>query len=507
MQNCTRMSTYETVIGLEIHVQLATRSKMFSGDSNADTLEPNVHTNPISMGHPGTLPVINHAAVEMGILAGLALNCDIAHWTRFDRKQYFYPDLPKGYQISQHLFPLCTDGSMTIYPDDATPVDVRIQRIHLEEDAAKNIHTKTQTLVDFNRAGSPLIEIVTEPDLHDPKHARIFLQELQTLIRYLGISDADMEKGHMRVDANISLRPTGDEALYPRTEIKNLNSFKALEKALVFEVKAQTALWEKHEAPERLRTCGWDDEKQQTVEQRTKEVAADYRYFPEPDLPPLELTEEEIERIEQRLPELPLDRRERFHQEYQLSYYDAKVLTNDPAVGEYYEQVMSELRSWLSSLDTAEGSDKEIWEREGEKLSRLTCNWITTQLFGMLAKEKKPFRELNISPENLAEFISLVHQNRVNSSAAQTIIRHMFEHGSDPSQVVDELDLEQVHDETSLNTVCGEVIEANPQTVEQYKKGRERVLMYLVGLVMKKMQGKANPEKVTSLLREKLRSQ
>jgi aspartyl-tRNA(Asn)/glutamyl-tRNA(Gln) amidotransferase subunit B len=478
---------------------------MFSADSNADSLEPNVFVNPTSLAHPGTLPVLNATAVDMGILAGLALNCKIAEFTKFDRKQYFYPDLPKGYQISQHDLPLCSNGKLVIYPDDATPLEIGIERIHLEEDAAKNVHTATATMVDFNRAGCPLIEIVTRPDLRTPKQARIFLQELQMLVRYLGISDADMEKGHMRMDVNISLRPVGDTALYPRTEIKNMNSFKAAEQALIYEITEQTKLWENNQAPEQQRTCGWEDATGKTIELRSKEAAADYRYFPEPDIPPLHITQDQINIIFKKIPELPLERRARFREEYFLSYYDAKVLTADPRVAEYYENTVSELRSWLSSIDTTEGSDEEIWQREGEKLCRQVCNWITSELFGQLAKAKKDFSQLIITPENLAEFISLVHQNKVNSSAAQTILRHMFEHGSDPSQVMQELDLEQIHDGDQLGKICDEVIAANPKIVADYKAGKERLLMYLIGQIMKQMNGKANPEMVTGLLREKLK--
>ncbi|MBI4407020.1 MAG: Asp-tRNA(Asn)/Glu-tRNA(Gln) amidotransferase subunit GatB [Candidatus Kerfeldbacteria bacterium] len=496
--------SYEAVIGLEIHVQLATKSKMFSGDSNADSLEPNVHVNPVSMGHPGTLPVVNQAAVEMGIMAGIALGCQISELTKFDRKQYFYPDLPKGYQITQHDLPLCRNGKLTIYEDDVTPIEIGLERIHLEEDAAKNVHTETATLVDFNRAGAPLIEIVTKPELRSAKQARLFLQELQMLIRYLGISDADMEKGHMRMDVNVSIRPVGDEALYPRTEIKNMNSFKAVERAADYEIKEQTKLWEQHKAPEQFRTCGWDDAAGVTLEQRVKEAAADYRYFPEPDIPPLRITQQDLDRIALRIPELPIQRRDRFREEYFLSYYDAKVLTADPRVADYFEAVVSELRAWLNSLDSMEGSDEEVWEREGTKLCRQACNWITSELFGQLAKAKLDFKELKITAENLAEFISLVHQNKVNSSAAQTILRHMFEHGSDPSQVMAELDLEQVHDAGQLEQACADAIATNPKIVEQYQAGHERVLMYLIGQVMKAMKGKANPEMVTALLRKKL---
>lgn len=497
--------TYEPVIGLEIHVQLNTKSKMFSADSNADSLEPNVHVNPTSMGHPGTLPVLNQEAVDMAITAGLAMSCQIAEYTKFDRKQYFYPDLPKGYQISQHDMPICSNGKLTISEDSVNSTTIGIERIHLEEDAAKNVHMESATLVDFNRSGCPLIEIVTKPDLRSPKQARVFLQELQMLIRYLGISDADMEKGHMRMDVNISLRPTGDDALYARTEIKNMNSFKAAERALTYEIAHQTELWEKHEAPDHQRTCGWDDAAGVTIEQRSKEGAADYRYFPEPDIPPLRITQEKLNQLFKRLPELPMERRNRFREEYFLSYYDAKVLTADPVVAEYYEATVSELRSWLSSLDNTEGSDEEVWQREGEKLCRQVSNWITTELFGQLAKAKLNFPDLKITPENLAEFISLVHQNKVNSSAAQTILKHMFEHGSDPSQVMQELDLEQVDDAGELGKICDEVILNNPQIVEQYKGGRERVLMFLVGQAMKAMKGKANPETITALLREKLK--
>lgn len=496
--------TYEVVIGLEIHVQLNTKSKMFSGDSNADSLEPNVFVSPISLGHPGTLPVVNEQAIKSGILFGLALECDIAQVTKFDRKHYFYPDLPKGYQISQSDLPLCSDGSLTIYPDNITPVTVNIERIHMEEDAAKNVHTDTATLVDFNRAGSPLLEVVTRPDIRSPQIAKVFLQELQTIIRYIGISDADMEKGHLRVDANISLRPVGDDALYPKTEVKNLNSFKAVEKALLYEIDRQTKLWNNHAAPDSLETRGWDETTQATVSQRVKEVAADYRYFPEPDIPPLRFSEADIQNIEHHLPELPQARRQRFVDEYFLSYYDAKVLTTDPLVAEYYEEVISELRGWLNSLDSTEGSDEDIWNQAGQKLCRSTCNWITTEIFGLLAKTKQTFNALKITPENLAELISLVYEKRVNSSAAQTIMRQMFDHGSDPGQIMQEQDLEQVHDENALSQICDEVLAANANVVVDYKSGKEKSLMWLVGKVMQAMKGKANPQMVTDLLREKL---
>ena len=494
-------SRYESIIGVEIHVQLNTASKMFSGDSNADSLEPNVHVNPVSLGHPGTLPVLNRQAVESAVLAGLAFKCDIASFTKFDRKHYFYPDLPKGYQISQYDLPICSNGSLEIYPDDMNPEIVELERIHLEEDAAKNIHVDGATLVDFNRAGSPLIEIVTRPCFRSAKSVRAFLGELQMLMRYLGVSEADMEKGHLRVDANISLRPAGDDALYPKTEVKNLNSFKGVERAIQYEIERQTELWDSNNAPDFTETRGWVDQDQITVSQRSKEEAADYRFFPEPDIPPIRLDDEFIQRVKRRLPELPMAKRNRFREEYFLSYYDAKVLTADPVVAEFYERTVSELQSWLYSLDDTEGSDTEIWDNQGKKLTRLVSNWITSEIFGLLSKQKQSFADLKITPENLAELITIIYQNKVNSSAAQTILKVMFDKGADPSQVMQEQDLEQIEDDDLITTICTEVINTNLDVVSAIKDGRDRQLMFLVGQVMKQTKGKANPQTVTEVLR------
>lgn len=496
---------YETIIGLELHIQLDTESKMFCGSSNKDTLEPNVHICPVCTGHPGTLPVVNREAIDMGVKMALAINCKINKETKFDRKHYFYPDLPKGYQISQFDQPLAYEGSIMVYEDGMNGRTIRINRLHLEEDAAKNIHTKDGTLVDFNRAGTPLAEIVTEPDLRTPEEAKLFLQELQMMARYLKISEADMEKGHLRCDANISLRPQGDEAIYPKTEIKNLNSFKAVERALKYEVKRQTELWDKHEAPELLETRGWDEKAQETVSQRTKEESSDYRYFPEPDIPPLNILDEKIEELRARIPELPHDRRERFKRDYYLSYYDAKLITSDPRVGEFFENAVSELQAWLYSLDETEGSDEEIWNKNGEKLTRLMKNWLTTEVFGLLAKEGKSFKDLKINPENFAEFITIVYQNKVNSSAAQKIMKVMFDRGADPSQVMEEENLEQVQDEDELNSACDQAIADNVKSVEDFKNGKDKALMFLVGQVMKQMKGKANPQMVTDIFRDKLK--
>lgn len=499
------MPEYEAVIGMEIHLQLNTQSKMFCGSDNHDTLDPNINVCPICTGHPGTLPVVNKEAVLMGLRMALALRCEINKETKFDRKHYFYPDLPKGYQISQYDKPLGKNGSLVVYPDAMTGKTIRINRIHLEEDSAKNVHTKNGTLVDFNRASTPLLEIVTEPDLRTPLEAKNFLQELQILARYLGTSQADMEKGHMRCDANISLRPENDEAFYPKTEIKNLNSFRAVEKALNFEIKRQEKLWENDQAPENLETRGWNDKKEETVSQRVKEESADYRYFPEPDIPPLIFTDKEINSIKQQLPELPYDRRERFMNEYFLSYYDAKMLTSDILISDYFEKTISELQAWLFALDTVSGSDEEIWRQNGEKLTKLVKNWLTTEIFGLMAKNNYNFKALKISPENFAEFITLIYQNKINSSAAKKIIEIMFNKGSDPSQVMEEYNFEQIFDEKQLTKVCEEVLKLNKSSVDDYKKGKTRALMFLVGQVMKKMKGLANPQMITDILRKKLK--
>lgn len=496
---------YEAVIGLEIHIQLATKSKMFCGSDNKDTLEPNVNVCPICTGHPGTLPVLNKEAVKMGMKMALALNCRINQENKFDRKHYFYPDLPKGYQISQNDQPLAQNGSLMIYPDGLNGTTININRLHLEEDSAKNVHTAEGTLVDFNRAGTPLIEIVTEPTIKTPQDAKLFLQELQMIARYLKISSADLEKGHMRCDANISLRQVGDEALYTKIEIKNLNSFKAVEHALEYEINRQTELWDNDQAPEVLETRGWDDKNQKTVLQRTKEAQADYRYFPEPDIPPLNISEDEIMKIKNQIPELPNDRRERFKEEYYLSYADAKLITADPVLSDYFENTISELRAWLDSLDSTEGSDAEIWVQNGQKLCRLVKNWLTSDIFGLLAKNNIELKKIKITPENFAEFITLIYQNKINSTAAKKIIEVMFNKGADPSQVMEEGKFEQVQDEDAISQACDEAIKTNQSSVKDFQAGKDKVLMFLVGQVMKKMKGKANPQMITDILRAKLK--
>lgn len=493
---------YEAIIGLEIHIRLDTESKMYCGTKNAESDEPNVYTCPICMGHPGTLPVLNQEAVTLGTRVALALNCDIPLFTKFDRKNYFYPDLPKGYQISQYDKPLAVNGSLEVYPNEIDPKRIGIERLHLEEDAAKLKHAKDgSSLVDFNRAGAPLAEIVTRPDMRTAAEAKLFLQELQQIVRYVHASHADMEKGHMRCDANISLRPIGDTALYPKTEVKNMNSFRSVERAILYEIERQTQQWEEHKAPDVTTTRGWDDSKGVTVEQRTKEDAADYRYFPEPDIPPLERSQEEIDALKRKLPELPMQRRLRFVAEYELSYNDAKTLTSETVISEFFEDTISELRSWLNSLDDTPGSDEEIWKTNRKKMGRLTASWITSEVFKLCNAQGVNFADSKITAENMAELLTLVYEKRVNSSAAQKILQIMFQNGGDPSVIMEEHDLTQVSDHGAIDEIIQGVIHSNTQAVSEYKAGKEKALMFLVGQVMKASKGKVNPEVATELLK------
>lgn len=495
---------YEAIIGIEIHIALNTETKMYSGESNADVDEPNLHVSPISLGHPGTLPQLNRKAVELGAKIALALNAEVQHFSKFDRKHYFYADLPKGYQISQFDKPLALEGYLDILPDDINVKRIGIERLHLEEDTAKLTHIGEDTLADFNRAGGPLVELVTKPDFRTAQGAKVFVQELQQIVRYIGASEADLSKGHMRCDANVSLRPIGDEALYPKTEVKNMNSFRSIERAIEYEIERQTELWEKNEAPEITTTRGWDDKRQVTVEQRTKEDAADYRYMPEPDIPPLRLTDEEIEGWKRSLPEMPFARRQRFEQEYALSYNDAKVITTDPRVGEYFERVISELRAWLNSLDTTEGSDEEMWAKYQKKIGRLTTAWITTELFGLMKEKSKDFGDVKITSENFAELLMMVYEKKVNSSAAQKILRIMFEDGGDPSIILEEHDLAQTSDEGAIEEIVQKIIADNEQSAADYRAGKDNALKYLMGQVMKETKGKVNPQVATDILKKLL---
>jgi aspartyl-tRNA(Asn)/glutamyl-tRNA(Gln) amidotransferase subunit B len=495
---------YDVIIGMEIHAELKTKSKMFCRcDNNARGAEPNSKTCPICLGHPGTLPYPNQQAIEWIILLGLGLNCHINEFSKFDRKNYFYPDLPKGYQISQFEIPFCSDGYLDIDGEK-----IAITRIHMEEDTGKSMHPagKPYSLVDLNRAGTPLIELVTEPVIRTAEMAKKFCQRYQQILRYLDISDADMEQGEMRCEANISIQekgkweytgncvinPIGDYKLNPKVEVKNINSFKAMEKAVLYEIERQKkALAEGEKLVQETR--GWDENAGKTVHQRFKESSADYRYFPEPDIPPIHFTGQQIEAIAAKLIELPPAKKVRFMNEYGFDDTTAEILVADKSLADYAEHVVSELESWIISTG-------DTWERQKNKLSKLTSNWLISELFKHLNANNQTIADIKITPENFAELMTLVYQDKINSSAAQTIMQVMYEKGSDPTDVMYDLGLEQMDDSAVLEAVVNEVLAKNPAQVEQYKAGKTSVAQYLVGQVMAATKGKANPKKVQEIV-------
>ncbi|MFH1551290.1 MAG: Asp-tRNA(Asn)/Glu-tRNA(Gln) amidotransferase subunit GatB [bacterium] len=484
---------YQPVIGLEIHAELKTQSKMFCDCFNdSEAKKPNVNICPICMGHPGALPVINQKAVEYVIKTALALNCQIPESSKFDRKNYFYPDLPKGYQISQYDMPLSSNGFLEI-----NQRKIRITRIHLEEDTGKLVHPQKAdySLVDFNRAGIPLMELVTEPDITSGKEARKFCEELQMIFRYLSVSDANMEKGQMRCEVNISLRPENKKKkLGVKVEIKNLNSFRAVERAIDYEIVRQGDLLETGDDIIQ-ETRGWDENKQRTFAQRVKEGAEDYRYFPEPDLPILDKLSIVSSQLSDNLPELPKERKKRFAEEYNLPEDDISTLISNKELADYFEQVVSELETWLKikSID-----DKQ-------PLIKLTSNYFLTEFQKMLINSKTAITDCCISPENFAEFITLIEQKEISSSAAQTVLKEMFKTGSDPSHIVDDKKLKQVSDETELTKIVKQVINDNPKPVKDYKAGKDNALKFLTGKVMAESKGQANPEVVQKVLTEVLK--
>ena len=486
------------VIGLEIHVQLKTNTKMFCGCDNSGEDKPiNSCICEICLGHPGTLPLPNETAIQWSLKASLALNCDIPTVSKFDRKHYFYPDLPKGYQISQYDEPLGKGGFLEINGQT-----IRINRLHLEEDAAKLLHRDGYTLVDFNRAGTPLMEIVTEPDIEDPRIAGNFLRELRAILKAIGVSNADMEKGHLRCDANISLRKEAQDKLYPKTEIKNINSFKAVERALAYEIKRQTLLWEQDSAPKIESTRGWDEEKGATIEQREKEAVHDYRYFCEPDIPPIRIMNYELgiknneqsyidlKTINASLPELPQAKRQRFMNQYNFSLADASILTRDYALANYTEAVMSELYAWIESLEQNQ-------EQDTKRAAKLAENWLINNLLPLADN----FETLKISPENFAELIAFIAQRKINSTAAQSILKIMAQSGKDPNAILLEENLTQMEDDKDLKTIIAKVIAQNKQASDDLKKGKEQAIKTLIGGVMRETKGRANPQLVEKLIK------
>ncbi len=499
--------TYDIIIGLEIHAELKTASKMFCRcHNNPLGKEPNTAVCPICLGHPGTLPVLNQEAVNMIIKLGLALDGSINRISKFDRKNYFYPDLPKGYQISQYDLPLIYNAQLEV---DNEKID--ITRIHLEEDTGKLTHPEKEnyTLIDYNRSGTPLIEMVTEPVIKDAAAAKKFCQKYQQILRYLNISDADMEKGQMRCEANISLQvpgswkyedgqilPTGSEKLNPKVEIKNINSFKSVEKAINFEVARQTELLDKGEEIE-VETRGWSDSQNKTISQRKKESSADYRYFPEPDIPPLQISQEMIDDIKSTLIELPDDKSRRFQNEYGLTADLADLLVSDKFLANWYEEVISELRAWIE----ANGDD---FERQNQKLSTSAANWLSSELFKYYPINN--FNQLKadnkVSAENFAELITLLFQDKVNSSAGQKILAVMADKGGSPIQIMKDLGLEQLDNSEELAEAINKVIASNPDQTAAYKSGKTALLQFFVGQVMAETKGKANPKTLIEELKK-----
>jgi len=478
---------YYPKIGLEIHIELKTKSKMFCNCKNdPQERHPNINICPVCLGHPGTLPTINQEAVKKTIKTGLALNCEISRNTFFERKNYFYPDLPKGYQISQYSTPLCKNGFLEIEGKK-----IRIKRIHLEEDTGRLIHEKDCSLVDFNRAGIPLMELVTEPDIESAREARKFAEELQLILRYLDVSDAEMEKGQMRVEANVSLSQK-KEVLGTKVEIKNLNSFKAVEKAIEYEIKRQRKILEKGGKIVQ-ETRGWDPAREITFLQREKEEAQDYRYFPEPDLPPLEITQEMIEEIKAEIPELPKQKRERLKREYKLDEKSIEIFIKDKDFGEYFEKVVSEF-------------DPNLSKEKLSRLIKLATNYLTTDLLGLLKGASVKGEDFLITPENFAEFITLIEEGKISSKIAKIVLEEMFKTGADPSQIIEEKGLILITDESEIEKIVRQVISENQKAISDFKKGKETALQFLIGQVMAKTKGKANPkiakEVLTKILKE-----
>ncbi|OGN22540.1 MAG: glutaminyl-tRNA synthase (glutamine-hydrolyzing) subunit B [Candidatus Yanofskybacteria bacterium RIFCSPLOWO2_01_FULL_42_49] len=526
---------YKPVIGLEIHAELKTKTKMFCDSLNdPDEKHPNVNVCPICMGHPGTLPVANEDAVKKVIMTGLALNCKIEKDTFFERKNYFYPDLPKGYQISQYQKPLCYEGYLDIKsetssePEISNPKRIRITRIHLEEDAGRLYHPTgaDYSLVDFNRAGVPLMELVTEPDLESGQEVKKFAEELQLIWRYLNVSDADMEKGQMRVEVNISLRPelpisnppVGGQLpnkLGTKVEVKNINSIKFAADAVNYEIKRQTELLEAGEKVKQ-ETRGWDEKKGETYLMRTKEEAQDYRYFPEPDLPPLHFEDVDIEDIKSRLPELPQQRRERFAKQYGLPEKDTKLFTTDKLLGDYFEHVASELLSFdpeveISNASSGKEKSKSHYgagklEEHHKQLFKLAANYLITELKRMAEEVYAELADTKVLPEMLADLVVRIFHGEVSSSGAQTVLKEMFATGASPGKIIEEKDLAQLSSIGDLEMAVDKVVADNPKAVEDYKKGKEASLKFLVGMAMRETKGKANPQIIEGIFRERLRA-
>ncbi|MEM6839204.1 MAG: Asp-tRNA(Asn)/Glu-tRNA(Gln) amidotransferase subunit GatB [Cyanobacteria bacterium P01_C01_bin.120] len=483
---------YEAVIGLETHCQLSTATKIFSPSSTTFGADPNTHIDPIVLGLPGVLPVLNQKVLEYAVKAGLALNCQIAPYSKFDRKQYFYPDLPKNYQISQFDLPIAEHGWLEIELVEPKTKEVShkrigITRLHMEEDAGKLVHAGSDrlsgsaySLVDFNRAGVPLVEIVSEPDLRSGQEAAEYAQELRRIMRYLGVSDGNMQEGSLRCDVNISVRPVGTEKFGTKVEIKNMNSFSAIQKAIEYEIDRQVAAVEAGE-PIHQETRLWEEGSQRTISMRSKEGSSDYRYFPEPDLPPIEVSAKQLTKWQSELPELPAQKRDRYSQSLSLSAYDARVLTDERLVAEYFETAV-----------------------HGGADAKLAANWITQDIAAYLNAEKLAISEMALKPEMLAEMIQMITAGTISTKIAKDILPELLSQGGSPQTMVEERGLSQISDPEQIAAIIDEVLAAHPDELEKYRAGKKKLQGFFVGQIMKRTSGRVDPKLTNQLLSQKL---
>jgi len=477
------MTNYEAIIGLEVHAEMQTQSKMFCGCPVVDNTvaEPNIAVCPVCAGMPGMLPVANQRAVEYGIKVALALGCEINPQSIFARKNYFYPDLPKGYQISQYEEPLARNGTLTIRTSEGERT-IRVRRVHLEEDTGKLTHVDGASLVDLNRAGVPLLEIVSEPDIRSAEEARTYGEALRSILRYLGVNSGNMQKGVIRFEANVSVRPVDSDELRTRTEVKNLNSFRALKGAVEYEIERQSALHDQGKSVIQ-QTMGWDENKQQTYTQRIKEEEDDYRYFPEPDLPPLVVSEDWVAEVRNSLPELPAAKLTRFQKEYGLSEYDADVLVAEQKIADYFEETAA----------ATEGVP-----------AKTIGNWITGELFGWMNQSGETASSLKVNPEALSELLQLVQKEEINQTTGKSVLAEMLQSGKSAEDIVQAKGLRQVSDSSQIAAMVKSVLDANPEQVADYLSGKEGLINWLFGQVMRAAKGKANPQVVREELNHQL---
>lgn len=476
--------SYDTVIGLEVHGALLTNTKLFCGCKNEFGRDANTHCCPVCLGLPGALPMLNEKVAEFAVRVGLATNCEIAEFSKMDRKNYFYPDLPKAFQISQNELPICSNGYIDIEVNGKSK-KIRINRIHIEEDAGKLLHAGEAgdySLVDYNRAGVPLIEIVSEPDMQTPEESRLFMEKLKSILEYLEVSDCKMQEGSLRCDANISLRHEGEIELGTKVEIKNMNSIKAIEKALEYEQNRQAKILD--EGGKVIReTRRWDDEKSMSISMRSKELAHDYRYFPEPDLVPIVISMNFIEKIRATIPELPHEKERRFIKDYRLPAYDAMVLTSSKAFAEFYEECLREYSN-----------------------PKAISNWVMGELLRILNDKGLSIEHVKFPPLHLTKLLKLVENSTISGTAAKQVFEVMFENGKEPETLVKELELEQISDEDAILKIVRKVVKDNPKSIEDYKAGKDKAMSFLVGQTMKASKGKGNPQIINKILKEVLDS-